>query len=72
VKEYGAAEDEEETASADASQDLERAQSNDQRFNLEAFSRLTSPCSKAGRPRPSLSSTRSSESVCTTRRICSS
>jgi len=42
VKEYGDAEAEENIASADVAQDFERAQSNDNRFNPEAFSRLTS------------------------------
>ena len=42
ITEYTDAEAEEDIASADATQDLERAQSNDLRFNPEAFSRFTS------------------------------
>ena len=42
VKEYNDAEAEEASASADATQDVERAQANDGRFNPEAFSRFTS------------------------------
>lgn len=42
IKEYADAEAEEDIASTDAAQDVERAHSNDERFNPEAFPRFTS------------------------------